>query len=96
MLTISFSKLVPQGTTRKEGKNARIWIKGILGIHNSLLINFDTIEFLTPSFADECIGKLLIELGETVFRNNIKLIGGNNTVKTLISQVLCVNLSELK
>ena len=93
---VAFEKATPEGTSRDQGKATRNWLKGLLDLHDSIDLDLNGVEVLTPSFADECFGKLLLELGETLFREKIRVHGGNEAVKRLLNQVLRSRLAELR
>lgn len=56
----------------------------------------DGIDLMTPSFADELFGKLLIELGESRFRERLQIRGGNPGIRQLVNQVLRIRLAETR
>ncbi len=95
-INVNFSSAAPKGTSRDQGRVARQWLKGLVEFHKQVLLGLDGVEVLTPSFADECFGKLLVEMGEEDFRNRLQITGGTPEVRKLINQVLRIRLQELR
>jgi len=96
MFQIDFTDAAPSGVSREEGSAARKWLNGLVAIHGAIEIRLDNVDMMTPSFADECFGKLLREMGETAFRSKVHLSGGDRTLRGLINQILRIRLSELR
>jgi hypothetical protein len=94
MLRVEFVKAFPEGTSRGQGESARKWLRGLVDVHSSIELDLSKVEVMTPSFADECFGKLLKELGEKEFRNKIRLLGASESVRLIVNYVLRLRLSE--
>lgn len=58
-----------------------------------LTIDFRGVDVMTPSFADECFGKFAERIGSHDFRNVIRLVGADPTVRALLNSVLSRRLS---
>ncbi|MBV6804047.1 STAS-like domain-containing protein [Xanthomonas campestris pv. lawsoniae] len=52
-----------------------------------MVVDMDGV-VLTPSFADEFLGVLLVEIGEAAFRRRIKIVNVSATSRPLLQQVL--------
>gem|GEM_PF-5785033 len=50
---------------------------------------------MTPSFADECFGKLVERMGRDAFKEKVRLIGAAETIRILINTVMARRLSQL-
>ena len=92
---IDFGTSAPPGLTRTQGERARAWLRDIIALHGPVEVDLSHVEAFAPSFADECFGKLLLELGEDEFRQKVRFCGGTPAVRTLINYVLRVRLSQL-
>lgn len=75
-------RLVKSHTALREGERLSIDLSGV--------------KTMTPSFADECLGKLAERLGAEIFRATVTLIGANNIIRVLINSVLSHRLAKAK
>ena len=81
---------------RRQGQEVRERIRAPLTASASILrLDFDEVEIVTPSFADECLGRLLLEIGKQDFRRRIQLRSSEETVRRLVNHVLATRSSEL-
>ena len=94
--SVVFLNTVPRVTSREQGRAARSLLKNLVRLHGTIELSLGGIEAMTPSFADECFGRLLEELGEAEFRRAVRFRGADPTTKTLINQVLRIRLGEMK
>ena len=92
---VLLSDEVSDGMSRARGANARRALTELLARHGSISVSLEGVE-LTPSFADECFGRLLLELGEERFRGSLRIHGGSQAVRRLVNQVLRSRLAELR
>lgn len=60
-----------------------------------IIINFDNSPLISSSFADEVVGKLLIQLGEVVFRNRFVVVCSDIQNNTIIQRSVAQRLSDL-
>ena len=58
-----------------------------------LQIDFGGVSMMTPSFADECFGKLAQSLGKPTFRSSLRLGGASQSIKALVNTVISQRLS---
>lgn len=85
--------------TRSQGEKLRHRIEEIFSNLESghrIAIDFAGVDVMTPSFADECFGKLAERLGANRFRQSISLNGADETIRTLINSVLAERLSTAR
>lgn len=82
--------MCPNTTTRPNGMTARNLLRGALRRPEPaepVTVDLAGV-VLTPSFADEFLGVLLIELGETAFRKNVRIVNVQGASRPLLQQVL--------
>jgi hypothetical protein len=77
----------PKLATRPEGIGAREWVLQRLQENEHLEIDFSGA-VMTPSFAEEFIGKLASRLGEKEFFRRVKLSNTTNKAKSLLEFVI--------
>jgi len=77
----------PSTATRPNGHAARQQIKQELNHCDAVTVDLQDV-VLTPSFADEFLGVLLVELGEEAFRRRIRIVNVGATSRSLLKQVL--------
>lgn len=59
-----------------------------------IMIDFDEIGIISSSFADEFIGKLVVELGFFQFQKIYTLTNMNNTIQTIVQRSLSQRLAQ--
>ncbi|ADQ41600.1 hypothetical protein Calkr_2135 [Caldicellulosiruptor acetigenus I77R1B] len=74
--------------SRKNGEIVREKILEEIKNGNIVEINFEGVEMINHSFADEAFGKLLYDLPVDVFKNRIKFIKANDDVKGIIKMAI--------
>ena len=85
--------------TRSQGERLRRRIEEVVqGLEEGdrVAIDFSQVSAITPSFADECFGKLAERLGAERFRATISLNGADETVRTLVNAVLSERLARTR
>ncbi len=85
--------------TRAQGQRIRESIArrlDTLAQGDRLIIEFTDVHVMTPSFADECLGKLAGRLGPDRFRKLIRLTHASETNRILVNAVLSDRLSTAK
>ena len=70
---------------RETGSRLRKLIETAVKQEEPVLIDFDGVESVSSSFADELFAKIYIEIGQDKFVNLIKLKNANNFIKTIIN-----------
>lgn len=82
--------------TRAQGEKIRARIEELLDglpAGDRVVVDLSDVQVMTPSFADECLGKLAERLGAAKFREAIRLTGADETNRTLVNAVLSERLS---
>ena len=59
--------------TRELGAQIREKALPVIKTSRQILFDFSSISIISSAFADELFGKLYDELGETVFKNHVKV-----------------------
>jgi hypothetical protein len=81
--------------TRKSGEKIR---NELINIYTqtgkTITLNFDKINVISSSFADELIGKLVKELGFYTFTNIVKLKNMNITVQSIVQRSVAQRMME--
>lgn len=77
--------------TRRQGEKVR---QHLVGTHRELVptalltIDFDGVDVMTPSFADECFGKLAQVIGLSHFKESVRMVNANDSIRVLVNAVL--------
>jgi hypothetical protein len=79
---------------RDIGKETRLKIKDLLSEHETIIIDMENSKQFSPSFIDEAIVKLVIELGKEEFKRSLKLINISEGMKSLMNSILHRNLNR--
>lgn len=74
-------------TTRPNGESARKKLSAELARVDRVVVDMTDI-VLTPSFADEFLGVLLVELGEDKFRRSVDIVNLSSAARLLLRTVL--------
>jgi hypothetical protein len=77
--------------TRDAGKRMRgelLALYTTLGPDELIKIAVTGVDVLTPSFVDECLGRLVSEVGITDFRARFRIEGADADWKTMINAVV--------
>jgi len=97
MEPIDFSQFGADFVTRRQGELVREKLKE--AIENSIeeesvTVSLTEIEAMSPSFADECFGKLLLLLGTDQFKRKVIISGANEVNKALLNAILTKRSQE--
>jgi hypothetical protein len=82
-MTVKLQTLQSMGT-REVGERARGQVLELLQSGQDVQIDFKQSAKITPSFADEFVGKLVAEIGLEKFRSSVELVNVNPEVESLI------------
>ncbi|MBQ2610990.1 STAS-like domain-containing protein, partial [bacterium] len=63
--------------------------------NEKVLLDFDEVESVSSSFADELIAKLFVSLGAITFTKNIQLKNVNSFTKTIINACIKDRLNDI-
>jgi hypothetical protein len=83
---------------RMAGTPLRNKIFNILSSTDSstIYIDFTEINFITSSFADELLGKLLLKVGYITFFKYLRIVNTKENVRFIINNVLKQRIDELQ
>jgi len=83
--------------SRKAGEPLRRKIKSLMDMHpnHEVNINFSGVEITTSSFADEILGKLLIEIGAKEFKRRVRITGLNSINEAIVNRSLSQRAQQL-
>ena len=81
--------------TRDQGEPVRSRLLALIRSHETVEVDLNGLEALTPSFVDEVFGKALQEIGRDEFRHKVKLMADSQEVRRLVNLVLS-NRSVMK
>jgi hypothetical protein len=98
IVVIKFSEINTSLGTRKLGNNIREQV--IMGIGNKpdekVIFDFEDIEVISHSFADECFGKLVEIFGLEKTKQHTTFKNTNNIVSMVIKQAIQERLSNVE
>lgn len=80
---------------RETGSRLRQQIELALSKNEKVLLDFDEVESVSSSFADELIAKLFVSLGAITFTKNIQLKNVNSFTKTIINACIKDRLNDI-
>jgi hypothetical protein len=86
--TIKFSEISTSLGTRNLGVKVRLSIIDKIGSCEKVLLDFDKVDVVTNSFANECFGKLREAISDDIFRSKIAFINTNDFVQRVIISAL--------
>ena len=70
---------------RETGNRLRILIEKAIQNNEPVLLDFEEVESVSSSFADELLAKIYVELGKDKFMNFIKVKNANDFIKSMIN-----------
>jgi len=85
---IEFKNIGSSLGTRNLGKKIRLSILEKVEINEKVLLDFNEVNVVTNSFADECFGKLRLALPLDVFKSKITFVNTNDFIQRVIISVL--------
>ncbi len=90
---INVNEIAVELSTRPVGAKARESILNFLKRYDEVEIDFH-YNSLTPSFADECIGRLAATIGLDEFKKRIKLKNIDESTRPLVKHVVLKRCSS--
>lgn len=90
---IHIRELASELNTRPSGVSARDKLLGLLERYNEIEIDVGFVN-LTPSFADECVGRLAAVIGLSEFKKRIRLLHVGDSDRPLIRHLVLRRCSE--
>ena len=89
--TINITSLFPDLEflgSRGAGEVIRLQMDKVLNDNNNVIIDFNKIDGVTQSFADEIIGIFVRAFGVTFIKNRIKVINANENIRKILNFVI--------
>lgn len=86
--TLKFKDISPSLGTRNLGARIRESIIEKINVNEKVFLDFDGVDVVTNSFADECFNKLRLSLTNEVFKSKITFINTNDFVQRVIISAL--------
>ncbi|WP_321826274.1 STAS-like domain-containing protein [Maribacter dokdonensis] len=94
-MQIDFGNIGSSLGTRALGQELRLEIEKSLKSGGFIVFNFEGVQLISHSFADECFGKLLLSLDFNNIKSNSTFKNTNDLVKKTISFTLKERMSTL-
>lgn len=96
VLIVRVKESVGSYGSRKSGYPLRTKIRNLMDMHPGYLVvvDFSGVELITSSFADEVLGKLLIEIGAPVFKNRVRLVSLNEINEAIVNRSVSQRMTE--
>jgi len=79
---------------RELAKNISPRIKDAISSKINIVLDFDNVESVSSSFADELIAKIFVEVGAENFLKSVKIKNANDFIKTIINSSINERLNE--
>ena len=86
--TIELKKIGSSLGTRNLGAKVRMSILEKIATNEKIFLDFDQVDVVSNSFANECFGKLRIALSDEVFKSKITFINTNDFIQRIIISAL--------
>jgi len=95
MTTINFKNFGQHLGTRVLGVEVRNQIIEMLLDSDFVIFDFEGVETVSNSFADECLAKLLYEFKLTELKRKTKFVNANKFISTVIANAFNSRISEI-
>lgn len=83
--------------TRFAGSPLKARLVNFVGMTESkIIVNFDDLPVISSSFADEVLGKALLELGENTFRSRFLVVCSNEQNNAIIQRSVQQRINDLQ
>ena len=79
---------------RETGTKLRKILEDALSNNENVLIDFDGVDSISSSFADEFIAKVFMNTGRDKFSTNVKIKNANDFIKVIINSSLSERLRQ--
>ena len=86
--TIQFSDIGTSLGTRDLGAQIRVSIQQEIERNDKVFLDFQNVEVITNSFANECFGKLREAVTTEIFKSKIAFINNNDFIQRVIISAL--------
>lgn len=95
-MIVEFGKHGKSLGTRLDGKRIRTDTLQAINEGSFVVFDFNGVDVMSSSFADECIGKLIPELGIEKLKSKTTFQNVNPTVRLVIQKVLYNYLNNME
>lgn len=92
-------KLNKNGSTlglRELAKQISVNIKEYLNNDENVILDFEKVDSISSSFADELVAKLMFEVGQKKFLRLVKIRNANEFIKTMINTSIADRAKDQK
>lgn len=79
---------------RETGNRLRKIIEAAIQNDEIVLLDFEEVESVSSSFADELLAKIYVELGKEKFINFIKVKNANDFIKSIINSSILGRIKQ--
>ncbi|MBQ8476860.1 STAS-like domain-containing protein [bacterium] len=79
---------------RELAKQIGVNIKNAINENKNIILDFDKVNSISSSFADELIAKIMLECGQEKFVNLVKIRNTNDFVKAMITNSIIQRLES--
>lgn len=86
--TIRFSQIGTSLGTRDLGAQIRVSIQQEIEKNDKVFLDFQNVEVITNSFANECFGKLREAITTEIFKSKVAFINTNDFIQRVIISAL--------
>lgn len=83
-------------SNRENGRKVREKILNLAQQSGQITIDMENISTVTPSFLEEAIVKLVVELGKDQFKQTIELVNLNDALREMMNIMLAKQLKRQK
>ena len=83
-------------SNRENGRKVREKILNLARQSGQITIDMENISTVTPSFLEEAIVKLVVELGKDRFKQTIELVNLNDALREMMNMMLANQLKRQK
>lgn len=83
-------------SNRENGRKVREKILKLVRQSGQITIDMENISTVTPSFLEEAIVKLVVELGKDRFKQTVELVNLNDAIREMMNIMLSNQLKRQK
>lgn len=81
---------------RELARQINVKIKEYIDKNENIVLDFEKVDSVSSSFADELVAKLMFEIGQEKYLKLVKIRNANDFVKTMISSSIADRAKEQK
>lgn len=79
---------------RELAKQINITIKEYLNNNENVVLDFNKVDSISSSFADELVAKVMFEIGRDKYLSLVKIRNANDFIKTMINSSIADRAKE--